>query len=837
MRHEDKRNGSFALSLLDGLSDADALIGKRAGEIPEDARVILDHETHVVCAAGLIWRKNVGSGQNLLVKSGIEAIVSPGNGDKISKNRAGGGQAACSETVQKQCSHGVAFQADGIEGSADAGKQVCMVHKRRKDSGFQSAVAHFGSAEQFDPVSEFAGKFDVHPVEVADASDRHFRIGVVHSPGQSDKQNELVRRIVSVNIESRVGFSETFLLCVSQRGAEVSSLACHFGKNIIAGAVQDAFKGGYSVTGQAFLERLHDRDAASHAGFITQGGLFFRSQPEQAASLFGEQSLIGGNNLFAVFKTPGYQLFCQINASHEFNDDVDLGILGQSHGVVGQPYSFRQVAWTGDIPHGNAFQTDVAACTGAQFFLVFGKQTDKAAAYSAESGETYGQNGVGHTGSFRSGNFPALRGASGPAFLFALYDRCFYSSGAVPVKDFIRTAMRGSRMKRPFILSPQFRERAWLSDCWRKGVRMSGNTFGRLFRLTTFGESHGAALGGIIDGCPSGIPISEEMIQMDLDRRRPGSGEGGTTRREPDRIRLLSGIFEGRTTGTPIAFSIENTNQRSGDYGPLASVWRPGHADMAYGAKYGVRDFRGGGRSSGRETVARVAGGAVARALLACSGIRIRAYTLELGGIAAPESSSESRDEAFRRPYCAPCDEIVETWNDFVRAVRGDGDTVGGVVRIEALNVPAGLGEPVFDRLDAVLAMALMSVGAVKGVEVGDGFAAARSLGSQNNDALFPGGNSRHPGNSATNHCGGILGGISSGQPIVLTVAVKPIPSIAKEQQSVDMNGQPVCLRVGGRHDICAIPRIVPVLEAMTALTLADALLMQRRMIGNGEGA
>ncbi len=370
-----------------------------------------------------------------------------------------------------------------------------------------------------------------------------------------------------------------------------------------------------------------------------------------------------------------------------------------------------------------------------------------------------------------------------------------------------------------------------------KGVPMSGNTFGRLFRLTSFGESHGVALGGIVDGCPSGIPVSEELIQQELDRRRPGSGTGGTTRKEPDRIRLLSGVFEGQTTGTPIAFSIENTGQRSGDYGPLAAVWRPGHADMTYDAKYGIRDFRGGGRSSGRETVARVAGGAIARALLACSGIRIRAYTKELGGIVAPESSFASCDLAAKRPYCAPCDEIVDVWENMVRSVRKAGNTVGGVVRIEALNVPAGLGEPVFDKLDAVLAMALMSVGAVKGVEIGDGFAAARNLGSQNNDAFFPGGTVQNPGNPSTNHCGGILGGISTGQPIVLTVAVKPIPSIAQEQHSVDRNGQPVCLRVGGRHDICAIPRIVPVLEAMTALTLADALLLQQRMRRYGADA
>lgn len=361
---------------------------------------------------------------------------------------------------------------------------------------------------------------------------------------------------------------------------------------------------------------------------------------------------------------------------------------------------------------------------------------------------------------------------------------------------------------------------------------MSGNAFGRIFRLTTYGESHGIALGGIVDGCPAGIPLSEEWVQRDLDRRRPGNPEGGsagTTRREPDQVHLLSGVFEGQTTGTPIGFNIANTNQRSRDYGSLAAVWRPGHADMAYDLKYGIRDFRGGGRSSGRETAARVAGGAIAKALLHAVGIRIRAYTLELGGQPASGSFTEEElNAAACRAYCAPNDAAIAPWEELIRTVRAEGDTVGGVVRVEALNVPPGLGEPVFDKLDAILAQALMSVGAVKGVEIGDGFTAARSRGSANNDPYFPGGTL--PGNPCTNHSGGILGGISTGQTIVLTAAVKPIPSIAKEQQSIDLEGHSVLLRVGGRHDICAIPRIVPVLEAMTALALADALLLQRRM-------
>ena len=359
---------------------------------------------------------------------------------------------------------------------------------------------------------------------------------------------------------------------------------------------------------------------------------------------------------------------------------------------------------------------------------------------------------------------------------------------------------------------------------------MSGNTFGRLFRLTTYGESHGPALGGVVDGCPAGIPLDEEAVQRELDRRRPGGGSAGTTRKEPDRVRLLSGVFEGVTTGTPIGFVIENTNQRSGDYGPLASVWRPGHADMTYDAKYGVRDFRGGGRSSGRETAARVAGGAIARALLAREGIAVRSCTLELGGVIAPPFTAEEMAGAASRPFCAPCDAVVDTWEALVRKVRGEGDTLGGIVRVEVTGVPAGLGEPVFDKLDALLAQALMSGGAVKAVEIGDGFAAARSRGSLNNDAYRPAEEGSSPGNPETNHCGGILGGISTGQTLVMNAGIKPIPSIATEQRSVNAAGEAVALRVGGRHDICAIPRVNPVLEAMAALVVADALLLQRRM-------
>lgn len=369
---------------------------------------------------------------------------------------------------------------------------------------------------------------------------------------------------------------------------------------------------------------------------------------------------------------------------------------------------------------------------------------------------------------------------------------------------------------------------------------MAGNTFGRVLRLTTFGESHGPGLGGVLDGCPAGLPLDEADLQAELDLRRPGNGPASTRRREPDTVRLLSGVFEGRTTGTPIAFYIANEDQRSRDYGNLAALFRPGHADWSYHQKYhGIRDYRGGGRSSGRETAARVAGGAIARKLLArACGTIIRAACVELGGIAVPEAEVDMAG-APGRPYFAASEAAPALWDAAVAEARAQGDTLGGIVRIVAERVPAGLGEPVFDRLDATLAHALMSVGAVKGVEVGDGFAAARRRGSANNDALHPAGGKgcgAHPAaRFGSNHAGGILGGISSGQDIVLQAAVKPIASIAREQATVDTDGNAAAVIVGGRHDLAAIPRIVPVLSAMTALALADALLLQRRMADGGE--
>lgn len=348
---------------------------------------------------------------------------------------------------------------------------------------------------------------------------------------------------------------------------------------------------------------------------------------------------------------------------------------------------------------------------------------------------------------------------------------------------------------------------------------MSGNTFGRLFRLTTFGESHGPALGGVIDGCPAGIALEEETIQLELDRRRPGQGQGTSARREPDRVRLLSGVFQGRTTGTAIGFLVANEDQRSSDYAHLEDIFRPGHADFTYQAKYGIRDHRGGGRASGRETVSRVAGGAIAQEVLRAEGIFVHAYTVELGGIRT--ASEPDLDGLQERSFFAAHADLVRLWEERIRTVRSEGDTTGGIVEIQARGVPAGLGEPVLDKLDARLAYALMGVGAVKGVEIGAGFAASRLLGSENNDPILPGG-------FAGNNAGGILGGVSSGQPIIVRAAVKPIPSIAKPQRTVDRLGREREISIGGRHDICAIPRIVPVLKAMVCLTLADMILIQR---------
>jgi chorismate synthase len=347
---------------------------------------------------------------------------------------------------------------------------------------------------------------------------------------------------------------------------------------------------------------------------------------------------------------------------------------------------------------------------------------------------------------------------------------------------------------------------------------LAGNTFGQVFRVTTWGESHGPALGAVIDGCPPRLPLAPEDVQLELDRRRPGVQAHASKRREPDEVEILSGVFEGRTTGTPISLIVYNRDVRSQDYDALREVFRPGHGDFTFQAKYGIRDHRGGGRASARETVARVAAGAVAQKVLDQDKIQIVAYTLELGGVRA-----EKIDEAiiWDNAFFCPDTKVVEAMAARVQEVKARGDSLGGLVQVRVKGCPPGLGEPVFDKLDAILAQAVMSVGAVKGVEIGAGFAAARMLGSEHNDPLIPGG-------FATNHAGGILAGISNGDEIVVTAAVKPIPSIAKEQQTIDLQGRPRTIKVGGRHDISAIPRIVPVILSMVRLTLADFLLRQR---------
>lgn len=348
---------------------------------------------------------------------------------------------------------------------------------------------------------------------------------------------------------------------------------------------------------------------------------------------------------------------------------------------------------------------------------------------------------------------------------------------------------------------------------------MAGNTFGKTFRVTTWGESHGKAIGAVVDGCPPGLELSEQDIQSDLDRRRPGTGgPASSPRKEPDRVEILSGIFKGRTTGTPISLIIFNQDAHSKSYDHLKDIFRPGHGDITYLKKYGIRDHRGGGRASARETAARVAAGAIARKLLKSIDVTVLAYTVALGGIRAESLDLSAIEENALR---CPDRQAALRMEARIEEVRRQGDSLGGEVEVVATGCPSGLGEPVFDKLDAALAQALMSIGAVKGVEIGAGFRAAAMLGSENNDSITPQG-------FATNNAGGILAGISNGDPIVARVAVKPIPSVAKEQQTIGVDGRPVSIKIGGRHDISAIPRIIPVCEAMVALTLADQLLRQR---------
>ncbi len=351
-----------------------------------------------------------------------------------------------------------------------------------------------------------------------------------------------------------------------------------------------------------------------------------------------------------------------------------------------------------------------------------------------------------------------------------------------------------------------------------------GNTFGKLFTITTFGESHGVALGCIIDGCPSGLKISIEEIQRQLNRRRPGQSEMTTARQENDEVEVLSGIFEGKTLGTPIAMIVRNTDQRSKDYSDIKNVYRPGHADYTWQMKYGLRDYRGGGRSSGRETVGRVLGGAVAQQFLASHGITILAYAKQIGPIVG-----ETIDKNFieKNPLRAADPSRAKEMENYVLKMKEDGDSVGGIVEIRINNCPIGLGEPVFDKLNADLAKALVSIPTVKGIEFGAGFKVAGKLGSENNDPFVV----KNGGISMQkNDAGGISGGISNGDEIVIRVAVKPPSSILKNQKTVDADGNYIDLSVKGRHDPCIVPRFIPVAESMVALVLADHLLLARAM-------
>ncbi len=352
---------------------------------------------------------------------------------------------------------------------------------------------------------------------------------------------------------------------------------------------------------------------------------------------------------------------------------------------------------------------------------------------------------------------------------------------------------------------------------------MAGSSYGNLFRVTTWGESHGRGIGVVVDGCPAGLPLSESDIQTFLDRRKPGQSRYTTKRQEADQVEILSGVFEGVTTGTPISLAVWNTDQRSRDYGNLARCYRPGHADYPLDCKYGIRDYRGGGRSSGRETIGRVAGGAIAAKILSEMGISLYAYSKSIGPVTIDASRFDRmvRDE---NPVYMPDPIAAKEAQDYLETCMAESNSSGGVIECIAMGVPVGLGDPVFEKLDANLAKAMLSIGAVKGFEMGDGFAAAHSTGKENNDAF----RSAKTGvvYKSSNHSGGTLGGMSDGSDLVFRVAVKPTPSIATPQDTVNSDGEEVSLTIHGRHDPVIVPRAVVVVESMAALTILDALLM-----------
>lgn len=351
---------------------------------------------------------------------------------------------------------------------------------------------------------------------------------------------------------------------------------------------------------------------------------------------------------------------------------------------------------------------------------------------------------------------------------------------------------------------------------------MAGSVFGVLVRLTTFGESHGKAVGGILEGIPAGFSINVEEIQKDLDRRRPGQSAIVTQRKESDRVQLLSGIFDGKTLGTPIGFLVENEDQKSKDYDEMQHAFRPSHADFTYQQKYGIRDYRGGGRSSARETVSRVVAGSIARQILETKGIRIDAFVDQVGSLKwEGEWTTELKTISESNSVRVPSEELASQMETLIREVRKEGDTIGGAVRCTISGVPAGLGEPVFDKLHAELGKAMLSINAVKGFEIGSGFDAISMRGSEHNDLFTP------DGKTKTNYSGGIQGGISNGMPIDFRVAFKPVATLIQEQETINESFEPVSLKAKGRHDPCVVPRAVPIVEAMAALVILDYYLIQ----------
>lgn len=352
---------------------------------------------------------------------------------------------------------------------------------------------------------------------------------------------------------------------------------------------------------------------------------------------------------------------------------------------------------------------------------------------------------------------------------------------------------------------------------------MSGSTYGTIFRISTWGESHGNAIGAVVDGCPAGLQLEEQHIQTYLNRRKPGQTRYSTPRKEEDKVNILSGVFEGRTTGTPITLIVYNENQHSGDYDKLASAYRPGHADYTFDEKYGFRDYRGGGRSSGRETIGRVAAGAIACALLKEMGIQVRAYTKAIGPVSI-DPAKANLDRIHLSPLYMPDPDASARTEEFLSQQMEDHNSAGGIIECIVTGMPAGIGEPVFDKLDASLAKAVMSIGAVKGVEIGDGFLTSCLTGEENNDSFISDGDGHIT--KTSNHAGGILGGISDGSDIILRAAVKPTPSIFKTQKTVNRSRENIELQIQGRHDPVIVPRAVVVVEAMVAATLVDQLFL-----------